>query len=45
MNWELMTVKEQRMFSVLLLRSQNPYYLTIGGFMPLNWHTCVKVRK
>lgn len=31
------------MYCHFLLNVQNPYFLTIGGLLPLNWPTCVQV--
>lgn len=31
------------MYVHFLTNVQNPYFLTIGGLLPLNWPTCVQV--
>lgn len=40
-----MGIKEKKMYGYLLLHSQHPCILTIGGVYPLDWPTCIQVIK
>lgn len=41
--WNLLGEKEQKLFCQLIFYVGNAQGLTIGGFLPLNWPTCVQV--
>lgn len=43
--WNLMPLKEQKMYKYLVMNVQRSRCLTIGGLAPLNWPTCVQVSK
>lgn len=44
LKWNEMSMRDQHLYKFFIHRCQNPALLTVGGFVPLNLDTCVKVK-